>query len=80
MLASLNHPNIAAIHGLEESEELIRLSHEFGDVFRDSQATRATRGPHFSKRIDDVQTIACELPSKGGPGSGRMRRVTPATS
>ncbi len=42
VLASLNHPNIAAIHGLEESEGVLALALEF--VEGEELAQRLTRG------------------------------------
>src|SRR3990172_132581 len=53
VLASLNHPNIAAIHGLEESEGVVALALEL--VEGEDLAERLTRGGRSALPVaDDV--------------------------
>jgi len=56
LLASLNHPNIAAIHGLEESEGVVALALEF--VEGEELAQRLTRG---AIRVDEAVAIAKQI-------------------
>jgi len=56
VLASLNHPNIAAIHGLEESEGVVALALEL--VEGDDLAERLTRG---AIPVDEAVTIAKQI-------------------
>ncbi len=56
LLASLNHPNIAAIHGLEESEGVVALALEL--VEGEDLAERLTRGAIL---VDEVIEIAKQI-------------------
>jgi len=56
VLASLNHPNIAAIHGLEESEGVLALALEL--VEGDDLAERLTRGAF---PVDEAIAIAKQI-------------------
>jgi eukaryotic-like serine/threonine-protein kinase len=56
VLASLNHPNIAQIHGLEESGERGALVMEL--VERPTLADRIARGP---MPLDEVMPIATQI-------------------
>ena len=56
VLASLNHPNIAAIHGIEESSNRKFLVMEF--VPGETLAKRIKRGP---MPIDEALTMATQL-------------------
>jgi eukaryotic-like serine/threonine-protein kinase len=53
LLASLNHANIAAIHGLEEADELKFLVLEY--VPGDTLAQRVAKGPLPLKEADVLQ-------------------------
>ena len=55
-LAALNHPHIAHIHGLEESDGVLTLVLEFVDG-----PTLADRIAHGPLPIDDALTIACQI-------------------
>ena len=56
MLASLNHPNIAAIHGFEDSTELQALVLELVEG-----PTLAERLAHGPIPLDEVLPIACQI-------------------
>jgi len=56
VLASLNHPNIAAIHGLEESEGVLALALEF--VEGEELAQRLTRG---AVPVEEAVAIAKQI-------------------
>jgi len=56
VLASLNHPNIAAIHGLEESEGVVALALEL--VEGEDLAERLTRG---AIPVDEAVAIAKQI-------------------
>jgi len=56
VLAALNHPNIAAIHGLEEADGTVALALEFVDG--EDLAQRLTRGPI---PLDEALTIARQI-------------------
>ncbi len=56
LLASLNHPNIAAIHGLEESEGVVALALEL--VEGEDLAERLTRG---AIPVDEAVAIAKQI-------------------
>ena len=56
VLASLNHPNVAAIYGLEESNDVVALALEFVDG--EDLAERLTRG---ALPIDEALPIARQI-------------------
>jgi serine/threonine protein kinase len=56
LLASLNHPNIAAIYGLEQADDLTALVLEL--IEGDTLADRLARGP---MRFNDAMAIARQL-------------------
>jgi serine/threonine protein kinase len=55
-LASLNHPNIAAIYGLEESREIAALVMELAEG--DDLSQRIARGPI---RLDEALPISTQI-------------------
>ena len=62
-LAALNHPNIAAIYGLEESEGVYALVLEFVDglTLADKLAQRPGPKPHAALPLDEVLSIARQI-------------------
>ncbi len=56
LLAALNHPNIATIHGLEEADGIRALVMELVDG--ETLADRIARGP---LRVSDALTIAAQI-------------------
>ena len=79
VLASLNHPNIAAIHGLEESEGVLALALEL--VEGEDLALRLKRGPipvDFAERHagpEDVLIVVEVADSSLGYDRGAKLRV-----
>jgi len=62
MLAALNHPNICAIYGLEESEEITFLVLEFIDGETLAHALgSAAAGPHRSLPVAEALVIAQQI-------------------
>ena len=70
-LAALNHPHIAGIHGVEESETLRALALEFVDG--ETLADRIARGPMSLREGDPCRPATCG--STGG--SARTRNHSP---
>jgi eukaryotic-like serine/threonine-protein kinase len=71
VLASLNHPNIAAIHGLEESNGTRALVMEL--VEGDTLADRISRGPI---PVDEALTVV-KADCRGARSSARTRHHSP---
>jgi Tol biopolymer transport system component len=66
MVASLNHPNIAAIHGIEESDDVRGLVLELieGDTLAERLARASASGRpglHLEEALDYARQIACAL-------------------
>ena len=73
MLASLNHPNIAVIHGLEESDDVHYLVMEL--VPGDTLAERQSAGP-----MGCTEALEIGVQIAAGPGSGsRKGSLTPGS-
>ena len=70
VLASLNHPNIAAIYGLERSDGIIALVMEL--VEGPTLADRIARGPI---PLDEALPIARKSPKRSKPRTTRASSI-----
>ena len=76
VLASLNHPNIAAIHGFEDSTDAPALALELVDG--PTLAERIAEGP---MSLDDVLPIARQIPvCSGNPSTVGSQSRSPSRS
>ena len=81
VLARLDHPNIAQIHGLEKSDGAAAIVMEFveGPTLAEAIARRRSSGTSAGLPVDEARAIAIQIPRVGRVGR-RWQRQPPPTA